>query len=255
MAHGMCRMAFQPRPHQHQGGNALQHLQHIKGGAVLKLVAADHDVHAALAHAAAPPARWWPHPPASPARGRPGRHHHLRVAGVVVNEKDADRHGDARLPAQLQEPYPAACRSRYRRGQGQGPGYKYVGFIAVLCVRGRLNQSGPLAIVQRSRPRRTQFGTISGLALFYCAVCAGQRRLGTRVFRAPQGLFPRGGFAPLGCFLPQCACFRRAASCHAVVQRQPIPSSTHPHRARLARARCAVPNITPCCGTPRCSAC
>ena len=84
------------------------------------------------------------------------------------------------------------CKSRTRPhaaavtegGQGQGPGYKYVGFIAVLCMRG-VNQSGPLAIVQRSRPRRTQFGTISGLALFYCAVCAGQRRLGTRVFAPP----------------------------------------------------------------------
>lgn len=109
------------------------------------------------------------------------------------------------------------------------------------CACGGANQSGPLAIVQRSRPRRTQFGTISGLALFYCAVCAGQCRLGTRVF-APPGLFPLWGLRPFGVlFLPQCACFRRAASCHAVVQRQPIPSSTHPHRARLARARCAVP--------------
>lgn len=41
-----------------------------------------------------------------------------------------------------------------------------------------------------------QFGTISGLALFYCAVCAGQRL--NLCFRAPRAFSPRG--CPLGCF-------------------------------------------------------
>ena len=75
---------------------------------------------------------------------------------------------------------------------------------------------------------------------------------GTRVF-APQGFFPRG-FAPLGCFLPQCACFRRAASCHAVVQRQPIPSSTSAPCPTGPRPVCSSETSRPCCrtqGVPR----
>ena len=138
MAHGMRRMAFQPRSHQHQGGNTLQHLQHIKGGAVLKLVAADHDVHAALAHTLQPRlhAGGHIHLPAQPGVGKADTTTCAWQA-LLSMRRDADRHGDARLPTQLQEPYPAACRSPLPQGPGAGPGYKYVGFIAVLCVRGR----------------------------------------------------------------------------------------------------------------------
>ncbi len=174
---------------------------------------------------------------------------------ALLSMKDADRHGDARLPAQLQEPYPAACRSRLPRGPGTGPGVASTLASLQFCAR-RVIRVARLPLCREVAHGAHNLEQYRAWRCSTVRVCAGQRRLGTRVF-APPGPFSRG-LRPFGVlFLPQCACFRRAASCHAVVQRQPIPSSTHPHRAGLAVPGVQFRDITtrPCCRTPRCSAC
>ena len=189
------------------------------------------------------------HLPAQPGSAQ-GRHHHLRVAGIVVNEKDADRHGDARLLAQLQEPYPAACRSRYRRGQDRARGTSTLASLQ-FCACGGEPERPACHCAEKSPTAHTIWNNIGLGVVLLCSVRG--RRLGTRVF-APQGFSP-WGFAPLGCFC-----------------RNALASGARPHAMQsfsvnqyLRQHIRTVPDwpapgvqfrdITPCCRTPRCSAC
>ena len=188
MAHGMRRMVFQPRSHQHQGGNTLQHLQHIKGGAVLKLVTADHDVHAALAHTLQP-------------RLHAGGHIHQPSQGSAKADTTTCAWQALLSMRRTQmgmamQGYWPNCKSRTRPHaaaptvfRGQRPGYKYVGFIAVLCMWGVETRAARLPLCREVAQAHTIWNNIGLGVVLLCSV----RRAtppGKPVFRAPRVCSP-----------------------------------------------------------------